>query len=66
MHIENLVICQSSALNDALGDLDKSCDRITFKFSPESPQFYLKGESDQGMYEVSYALHSNHDDNDTF
>ncbi|CDH58349.1 cell cycle checkpoint protein rad1-like [Lichtheimia corymbifera JMRC:FSU:9682] len=52
--IQLRAIMRSSALNDALGDLDKSCDRITFKFSPENPQFYLKGESDQGMYEIEY------------
>ncbi|KAI8144695.1 Rad1/Rec1/Rad17 [Fennellomyces sp. T-0311] len=51
-------IMKSSWLKEALSDLDKSCERITMKFSPTDPCFSLSGEGNNGAFEMEYPEHS--------
>ncbi|KAI9310724.1 repair protein Rad1/Rec1/Rad17-domain-containing protein [Dichotomocladium elegans] len=48
-------IMRASALDDALSDIDKSCERMTLRFSPQDPRFYIKGENDKGVCEIEYS-----------
>lgn len=45
-------IMKSSWLKDALGDLDKTCERVTMTFSPEDPCFRLQGDGANGSFQV--------------